>query len=300
MPRPLPDVSRLRLLGEVARHGSIAAAARSNRVTSSAVSQQISLLEREAGVPLVERRHRGVALTGAGQVLVDKAEQLRQILEETRTEMDQLTGEPSGRVRIGSIASAAMSIVLPAAGRVHAAFPEISVDVTVMEPSSSVAQVASGELDIAVMDIYDHVPVALPGHLQVFEILSEPLVLVSPKAGTRRSGQRLVDLRDARWVMPPASAACGQAVRHACREEGFEPDVAWETDDLLLLVESVAHEDRVALLPRLAVAKNLAGVRTTELAGRSLRRRILSVCRPSNAGRPVVANTLTALHALAR
>lgn len=300
MTRPLPDVSRLRLLSEVARHGSIAAAARANNVTASAVSQQISVLEREAGVPLVERRHRGVALTGAGQVLVDKAEQLLQILEETRTEMDQLTGQPAGRVRIGSIASAAMSIVLPAVGRVHAAFPEISLDVTVMEPSTSVTQVASGELDIAVMDIYDHVPIALPSHLQVFEILSEPLVLVSPKGGTNRSGQRLSDLRDARWVMPPAAAACGQAVRHACREEGFEPDVAWETDDLLLLVESVAHEDRVALLPRLAVAKNLAGVRTTELAGRSLRRRILSVCRASNAGRPIVANTLTALHALAR
>lgn len=296
MRTPLPDVNRLRLLRDVARLGTIAAAARASGITASAVSQQLSLLEREAGVALLERGRRGVVLTGAGRVLVDKAEQVLHVLEETKAEMDQLNGDLAGRVRIGSIASAAMSIVLPGMKRLQAELPQIDVRVDVSEPSISLDQVGSGGLDIAVIDIYDHVPLALPDHLQVFEILSEPLVLLTPKGAPTPSVRTLADLKDSQWVMPPSSAACGQAVRHACRAEGFEPDVRWETDDLLLLVESVAQGHGVALLPRLAVAKNMARVSIQELAESSLRRRILTVARVSNAHRPIVAAALNALH----
>ncbi|WP_375002707.1 LysR family transcriptional regulator [Aeromicrobium sp. CTD01-1L150] len=294
----LPDVTRLRLLDDVARFGSIASAARANGITASAVSQQLSLLEREAGARLLERQRRGVALTGAGRVLVEKAGQVVRLLEETRTEMDQLKGELAGRVRVGAIASAAMSIVLPSADRVRTEHPDIDVRVSVVEPSASLEDVASGALDVAVIDIYDHVPLALPDHLEVVQILKEPLVLVTADGADRT--RRLADLKNTPWVMPPASAACGQAVRHACRAEGFEPDVTWETDDLLLLVESVAQGHGVTLLPRLAVARNLAPVRLHELGGRGLHRRILSVARTSNAQRPIISSVLDALHTAVR
>lgn len=290
----LPDVARLRLLDDVARFGSIAAVARASGITASAVSQQLSLLEREAGVQLLERQHRGVILTGAGRVLVEKAGQVVRVLEETRAEMDQLKGELAGRVRIGAIASAAMSIVLPAVDRVRTDHPDIDVRVSAVEPSVSLDDVASGALDIAIIDIYDHVPLALPDHLDVVEIWREPLVLVTPRdADPTRD---LLDLKNAAWVMPPATAACGQAVRHACRAEGFEPDVAWETDDLLLLVESVSQGHGVTLLPRLAVAKKMAPISLHELAGNGLHRRILSVARTSNTQRPIISKVLGMLH----
>jgi DNA-binding transcriptional LysR family regulator len=130
----------------------------------------------------------------------------------------------------------------------------------------------------------------------VTEILSEPLVLVAARGTDLSKIQTLADLKAARWVTPPSTAACGQAVRHACRAEGFEPDITWETDDLLLLVESVAQGHGVALLPRLAVAKNMARVTLRDLAGTALRRRILTVARRSNVQRPIVATTLNALH----
>lgn len=293
----LPDVARLRLLRDVGVLGSISAVGRANGTTASAVSQQLSLLEREAGVPLLERGRDGVSLTGAGRALSDRAEQLLRVLEETRAEMDQLNGDLAGRVRVGAIASAAMSVVLPAARRVHTAFPDVDVRVRVAEPQDSLEEVARGGLDVAVVDVYDHVPIALPEQLQVTEVLREPLVLVAPQDADLSQVRRLRDLKSATWVTPPASAACGQAVRHACRAEGFEPDVTWETDDLLLLVESVAQGHGVALLPRLAVARNLARVRVQELAAPALQRRILTVARRSTAQRPVVAATLDALHA---
>lgn len=293
--RSLPDVSRLRLLREVSRHGSIAAAARFMGITSSAVSQQIGILERETGVPLLDRGHRGVALTGAGETLVEHAQAVLQLLEETRTAMDQLSNELAGRVRIGSITSAASSIVLPAAERLRRDSPNIQLAVTSLEPADSIDRVINGTLDLAVIDIYDHVPIPFPDYLQVEEILSEPLVLVTSPDFEAPPGLSLADLSSEPWVMPPSGAACGAAVRHACKAEGFEPTVHWETDDLLLLVESISQGQGIALLPRLAVAAEAAPVSIHVLSGAKLNRRVLTVCRSGSANRPIVRAVLDQL-----
>src|SRR4249919_1772491 len=105
------DVGRLRLLREVALRGSIAAAAREVGLTPSAVSQQLVILEREAGAPLLDRSPRGVLLTGAGHALVDRAQAILNLLELARADLDRLTGELAGRVRVGTVASAAAAIV---------------------------------------------------------------------------------------------------------------------------------------------------------------------------------------------
>lgn len=293
--RSLPDVSRLRLLREVSRHGSLAAAARFMGITSSAVSQQIGILERETGVPLLDRGHRGVALTGAGETLVEHAQAVLQLLEETRTAMDQLSNELAGRVRIGSITSAASSIVLPAAERLKLSSPNIQLTVTALEPEASVDRVIDGTLDLAVIDIYDHVPIPFPDYLQVKEVLSEPLVLVTGMHFEAKPGLRLTDLSGESWVMPPPDAACGAAVRHACKAEGFEPNVHWETDDLLLLVESISKGQGISLLPRLAVATEAASVSLHALSGTELKRRILTVSRTASANRPIVRAVLDEL-----
>lgn len=293
--RQLPDVPRLRLLDQVARHGSIAGAARAMGITSSAVSQQISILERETGTALLDRRPRGVSLTGAGESLVERARAVLSLLEETRTTMDQLGGDLAGNVRIGSIASAASSIVLPAADRLRSDSPDIQLTVTALEPGASVEAVIDGTLDLAVIDLYDHVPVPFPDFLHVTEILVEPLVLVTPRAFAARKRVALTDLQDADWVMPPSAAACGAAVRYACRAVGFEPRVRWETDDLFLLIEAVSRGQGVALLPRLAVAESVAPVTLRALADAELKRRILTVCRSTTRNRPVAQAVLSQL-----
>lgn len=294
--RNLPDVSRLRLLREVSRQGSIAGVARFMGITSSAVSQQLSILERETGVSLLDRSHRGVVLTGAGEALVEHAQAVLQLLEETRTAMDQLSDDLAGRVRLGSITSAASSIVLPAAERLRSTSPDIDLTVTALEPAASLDQVINGTLDLAVIDIYDHVPIPFPDYLKVTEILAESLVLVTDTAFAAKPNLRLADLRGAAWVMPPSEAACGTAVRHACKAEGFEPNVHWETDDLLLLVESISRGQGISLLPRLAVADGVAPVSMHILSGADLQRRILTVSRSSTANRPIVRAVLDELH----
>lgn len=296
MNRALPNAHRLDLLLEVARRGTIAAAADAVGVTASAVSQQLTILEREAGTALLERGPRGVTLTGAGNQVAERAQAVRRLLEETRSMMDQLSGELAGRVRVASIASAATAIVLPAVERLRFSAPQIDVTVAVHEPVTSIERVVDGSVDLAIIDIYDHVPLPFPDHLEADELLREPLVLLTAPAASPASGIHLKNLREAGWVMPPRDAACGQAVRYACRAAGFEPRVRWETDDLRLLVESVSRRQGIAVLPRLVAADAGVPVDEVELATPSLERRILSVTRSSAAGRPVIRTVLDHLN----
>ncbi len=290
------DVGRLRLLREVALRGSIAAAAREVGLTSSAVSQQLSILEREAGTPLLDRSPRGVLLTGAGQTLVLRARAILELLEEARADLDRLTGELSGHVRVGTVASAAVSLVSAAALRLSGAHAELDLTVSVAEPERSIEQLLHGDLDVAVVDVYDRVPVPFPDYLQPSELCTEPLVLVcAAGALPARPEVALAELAQENWVMPPLEAACGQAVRFACRAQGFEPRVRWETDDMLLLVRAVAAGHGVAVLPRLAVADQVAEVEIRTLVEPSMTRRLLALTRTSSQARPIIRAVLSEL-----
>lgn len=293
---PLLDVGRLRLLSEVQLRGSIAAAARAVGLTSSAVSQQLAILEREAGTTLLDRSPRGVLLTGAGQALVLRARAIFGVLEEARADLDRLTGELAGQVRVGTVASAAGTLVSEAASRLEAAHTELELTVIVAEPAVSIGQLLDGDLDVALVDVYDGVPVPFPDYLVVTELATEPLVVVAPPTSPLGKGKlSLGRLSEESWVMPPLTAACGQAVRFACRAEGFEPVVRWETDDMLLLVRAVAAGHGVAVLPRLAVADGVAEVVVRPLSSPAMSRRLLALTRSSSQERPVVRAVLTEL-----
>jgi len=199
-------------------------------------------------------------------------------------------------VRIGTVASAATALVSEAATRLLAEHTELELTVTVAEPAESIGQLTDGDLDVAVVDVYDRVPVPVPDYLAATELATEPLVVVT--APGQLPGQReltLAELADRDWVMPPLSAACGQAVRFACRAEGYEPRVRWETDDMLLLVRAVAAGHGVAVLPRLAVADTVAEVELRPLRQPRMNRRLIALTRTSSQARPVVRAVLAEL-----
>ncbi|MDT4893959.1 MAG: hypothetical protein QOE97_2994 [Pseudonocardiales bacterium] len=292
----LPDAGRMRVLREVALRGTIAGAARALGLTASAVSQQITALEREVGTPLLDRSPRGVALTGAGHVLAERAAQLMEVLAGARADLDRLTGAAGGPVTVAAVASAAATVVSDAVLALRSTNPAVEPSVRAAEPQQALGLLLAGDVDVAVVDEYDYVPLALPENTVVRELCSEPLLLVAP-SGTRLRPARpaLADLATADWVMPPDDAACGQAVRAACRAAGFEPRVRWETDDMLLLARAVAAGHGLAVLPRRSIATGAAAVRTVELTAPTLRRRIVAVARTSAAARPVVRTMLDSL-----
>jgi molybdate transport repressor ModE-like protein len=299
MANPL-DVGRLRLLHEVGVRGSIAAAARVVGLTPSAVSQQLAALEREAGTALLDRSPRGVALTGAGHALAARAAQVLDVLSAARADLDRLAGAHGGPVRLAAVASAAATLVSDAVRSLRDAHPDVEVSVVAAEPDRGIGLLLRGDVDIAVVDEYDYVPLALPDGAVVRELGSEPLVLVRSVQAAERAGsgtdlRGLGELAEADWVMPPEEAACGRAVRAACRTAGFEPRVRWETDDMLLLARAVTAGHGVAVLPRRSLPPGTDGVVVEPVPAPAVSRRLLAVARPSVAARPVVATVLDAL-----
>jgi DNA-binding transcriptional LysR family regulator len=293
------DVGRLRVLREVGLRGTIAGAARSLGLTSSAVSQQVSALEREAGTALVDRSPRGVVLTGAGRMLAVRAGEVLDVLASARADLDRMGDSVAGPVALASVASAAATFVSDAVAGLRESQPGIEVAIRAAEPAQALRLLVAGEVDVAIVDEYDYVPLALPEAVVVRELCTEPLVAVAPAGAFGRRRPALADLAGRDWVMPPDDAACGLAVRSACRAEGFEPRVRWETDDMLLLVRAVEAGHGVAVLPRLSVAGTVARVDLRELRAPQLERRLIAVARSSALGRPVVGAVLHAVSASA-
>ena len=292
-------MGRLRVLREVGLRGTIAGAARSLGLTPSAVSQQVSVLEREAGAALVDRSPRGAVLTGAGRLLAARAGEVLDVLACARADLDRIGDSLAGPVSVATIASAAATFVSDAVAAVRAEHPGIEVRVRAAEPAQALRRLVAGEVDVAIVDEYDYVPLALPELVVTRDLGREPLIAVGPRGAFGRGRPALSELATRDWVMPPDDAACGLAVRSACRAEGFEPRVRWETDDMLLLVRAVEAGHGVAVLPRRSVPDSVADVDVRSLRQPHLERRLVAVARSSALGRPVVTAVLDAIGAAA-
>src|SRR5215207_378227 len=145
------DVRRLRVLREVAAHGSFSAAAESLAFTQPAVSRQIATLEAEAGTRLVERSARGVRLTQAGELLVGHADAILDRLTAAQSQLDALSSLEGGRLHIGAPATANATLIPLAVRAFDEAYPEVHLRLDEAISSELVARLAAGELDIAII-----------------------------------------------------------------------------------------------------------------------------------------------------
>lgn len=152
------EVRRLRLLRELAAHGTIAAAAQACHLTPSAVSQQLGLLEREVGTPLLLRDGRRVVLTEAARVLVAHTERVLAELEEARAQVAGLTGEVRGTVRLGAFPSAAVALAAPAIAACRAEHPDLRIVLDETEPDESVDALRHHACDVALVYEYNLLP----------------------------------------------------------------------------------------------------------------------------------------------
>ncbi len=183
-------------------------------------------------------------LTGAGHALAARAGEVLDVLSAARADLDRLGGAPGGPVTIAAVASAALRFVSVAADRLALDHPDIRLRVEVAEPARALALLRAGDVELALVDEYDYVPLALPDSVVAHPLTQESLVLVTPEGWHGAAEPALAALAGERWVMPPDDAACGQAVRSACRAAGFEPDVRWTTDDMLVLARAVGGRPR--------------------------------------------------------
>lgn len=274
------DFTRLRLLMELDRLGTMAAVSEVTGMSTSAVSKHLAVLEKEAGVDLLAPDGRRVRLTPAGRRLAEHAVHILARVEAARAEFDG-EGDPVGRVDLVMYTSAA-PIVLPALRRLSRDHPGIDIHLTEYESEQALALLQDGEADLGVVYQYSLLPRRFPGTLTVHPVGTEGLLLSQPSLGadsrtlTRR---RLRELSDAAWIASPYRGDEAALVHRMCADAGFTPRIVHRIDTLELFEELVATGLGVGVVPRLSTATRrgvahaplgeLGGVRQVYLAGRT-------------------------------
>ena len=284
------DLRRLRLLHELSMRGTLTAVAQALSFSPSTISQQLALLEREAGVPLLEPDGRLVRLTAQGAALAAHAARMLAAEEAARVELERL--RPSlAPVRLAVMQSAAHGLLPRALDALDESEPHLRVEVAELAPEEGLFEVAARGFDIAVAEQY-------PGHTREHRdgiersLLGRDAIRLAVAHDT--SAARLDDLRDRPWVMEPVGTAARQWATQQCRAAGFEPDVRFEMADLTAHVGLVASGHAVGLIPDLVFVGDGPPVRLIGLPGEP-RREVFTAVRRGTADRPGIRAVRRAL-----
>jgi DNA-binding transcriptional LysR family regulator len=307
------DIRKMRLLRELARLGTIAAVAQAEFCTPSAVSQQLSALEREAGVQLIRRSGRGVELTAAGADLADRTGPVLALLEEAAAALAASRTDLAGELRIGAFQTAVRTLLPAALVTLAAEHPRLELRVTELDPAQAPDALRAGVLDIALVHSYDCVPAEPDPGLRTKPLLEETIFLASaageqgklaaehPARLTLTSGevaalQPLLAAREQPWIVASPGTLCHLMAVRLCQGAGFAPRIRHYADDFAAVLTLVAAGQGVALVPELALADRPDGVTLTPVPAR---RRTLIAFRAAASAHPAVIACAAAIQAAA-
>jgi molybdate transport repressor ModE-like protein len=295
------DVRRLRVLRALADHGTVAAAAQALHLTPSAVSQQLAALEREVGQPIVERRGRGLVLTGAAEVLLEHAHALFAQLERAEADIAAHARGELGTVVLGAFPTALQLIAAPAARALADEHPRLRMELRDVESPHCFGALIEESIDVAVsMESASAPPPGDPRYTRV-ALLDDPLDAVLP-AGHALAGRGaipLAALADETWVGPSPGTSCLEVTLAGCAAAGFTPALVHRTNDFAAIMAFVAGGLGVALVPRLGQGHVPDGVAVVKLRGTPPARRVFAATRRGSEARPTIAAVLEALAAAA-
>jgi DNA-binding transcriptional LysR family regulator len=295
---------RLRLLHELHERGTIAAVADALQFTPSAVSQQLAVLEREAGLALLEPAGRGVRLTDAAIVLVRHAGALLERAELAQAELAAATGRVAGRGRIASFQSVALHLAVPAMQALAREAPDLRCELVEAEPEQSLPALALGDVDLVLADEWQHQPHARPAGVDREDLCRDPVHLVlpgdHPAARRHRRAVPLAELAGEAWTTGHRETGWEEMTVRTCRELGqFDPDIRHRTNDSVTSLALVAHGQAVTLLPQLVRPEAHPRVAVRAIAEGSVDRTIFTATRAADAKRPSVQALLAAVRAAA-
>jgi DNA-binding transcriptional LysR family regulator len=250
------DVKRLRVLREVAAHGSFSAAAEALAYTQSAVSQQIATLEREVGTVLVDRSARGVKLTDAGEALVRHADAVLARLADAEAELEAINGLRGGRLRLVAFPTAGATLAPRAIAEFRERHPGVDLTLVPGEPEDGMAALKAGETDIALL-IETGFETSYDPAIERTPLMEDPMYVLLPSGHplAERRRLRIEDLCDESWIIGSATSTCPDSVilLRACAGAGFEPRIVFNSDDYLAIQGFVAAGMGVSLIPDLAL-----------------------------------------------
>ncbi|MEE1651007.1 LysR substrate-binding domain-containing protein [Brachybacterium sp. J144] len=261
------NLHRLFLLRELSRLETMSAIAREHSLSPSAVSQQLSQLEREAKVTLFEQSGRRVSLTDAGVRLARRAEELLGLVETAEAELVSARGEAGGVLRVASFQTPLIVLAPVAVSVLEQRHPRMRIEIAQREVEAAYEGLLAHRFDVILGEDY-------PGGQQVVrrgtdreELLRDPLLLVLPDHGPASEVRRLADLAEMPWALDPEGTRTGAWERTYLRAAGVEPWVRFDTPDPLLQVHLVRSGHAVAFVPGLIAAEHLGGTRVLRLLG---------------------------------
>ncbi|MFF1696385.1 LysR family transcriptional regulator [Streptomyces sp. NPDC058257] len=301
------NVRRLLLLAEVAERGSLTAAAEALSMTTSAASQQMSLFEREAGQPLIERLPRGVRTTAAGTALAERGRAIRRELQAAEADLEAFGHLDRGLVTLGSFPTASASLLPLALTRFRRAHPQVRTVVRAGVLAQLREMLHTGEVELSLLWDYEWNRVD-DDQLILTPLLEDPTVLVVPTSSPLVASDRvrLSDLAEQEWIIRAENHPVADVLRRACRQAGFEPRIAYASHDYQEAQAMVAAGLGLVLAPRLALTNRRSDVRLLPLFHDQSPdavppvRRILLATPAQRAATPAAQTMARVLHAVAR
>ena len=254
------DVKRLKVLREVARSGSFSAAAEELGYTQPAISQQISALEREAGTRLLQRGARGVTLTDAGRSLVDHSDAILARLAAAEEELEAIAGLRGGRLRLASFPTAGATLVPLAIAMFSDRHPDVELSLIEAEPEDALPRLRAGDLDVALTFEYSSLPGSvhepLNDEVELVHLLDDPMYVALPRSHplARKRGLKLEELADENWILGTTGSCPDASIfLRSCQLAGFEPRIAFNSDDYFAMQGFVAAGVGASFIPDLAL-----------------------------------------------
>jgi DNA-binding transcriptional LysR family regulator len=252
------DLKQLRTFQAVAELGSLSKAADRLRAAQPALSRHIKLLEHELRVELFVRNGRGMLLTSAGRMLLDRTTGLVRQIEQVRDDLQSASGQPSGRVILGLVPTVSAVFSGRFARRVVTEFPQISLRIVESYGGHLVDWLHRGDMDLAIT----YGP-AVDLHLQVQSIGREDIAVVGPP-GSGLNRKKQVDLKwlvKQKLIVPSLSHGMRALVEKAVAREKLTLNPMIEADSYRAQISLMEEGLGYTLLPPSAIRAELASRR---------------------------------------
>jgi DNA-binding transcriptional LysR family regulator len=292
------DVRRLELLRELAERGSVTAVARATNRTASAVSQQLKVLEREAGIALTERQGRGIQLTGAGRVLAQTATDVAIALERADALWEDFKQAPRGAVTLTTFTSGGQ-MLLPGLLSAIADVPGLTLTCSDQDPLLPDFADLTPDFDIVIADAAAAQPSWTQRGLMVVPLLKEPLDVALPENHPLAAKASLSpkDVAAETWVGSPSGFPFDRILQDIETVNGTPAIVGQRFIDNSIVETIVAAGHGIAILPRFTTRDHENGLTTRPLTGVRASRQVFALLRPDRALRPSVRLVVNALRA---
>ncbi|MCX4645432.1 MULTISPECIES: LysR family transcriptional regulator [unclassified Streptomyces] len=288
------DIKKLAILRALRDRGTVTATAQALLMTPSAVSQQLTNLARQLGVPLLEAHGRRVRLTDAAHLVLRHAEAVFAQLERADAELEAYLQGESGEVRVAAFSTAVPALVVPAVRALRTAHPGIAVRVREAEAAEAYELLSAGDVDLA-LSLAAHAPTARDPKFTRVPLLADPLDVALPTghplAGA--AGPRLAELAGEHWIFG-GSGPWSEITRAACEAAGFVPEQAHSAAGWTAILAMVEAGMGIALVPRMAAAGR-EGVVMCALGEDRPVRHVVAAVRSGSEGAPAVSRVLDAL-----